>query len=51
MMNHYLPKAEGTSDFIIIGSKTGFAAMIFAAAVLAIIAVCAIIFIMKKSRK
>ena len=51
MKEIYLPKAENSRDFLIIGSESGFWAMVFAAAALAIIGVCAIIFIIKKSRK
>ncbi len=51
MKNFYLPEAQNSSDFVIIGSENGFMAMVFGAAALAIIAVCAIIFIIKKSRK
>ena len=51
MKERYLPKAENSRDFLIIGSESGFWAMVFAAAALAIIGVCAIMFIIKKSRK
>ena len=51
MKNFYLPKAENSFDFVIIGSESGFWTMVFAAAALAIIGVCAIISIIKKSRK
>ena len=47
----YLPEAEKSRDFIIPGSKTGFSAMIFGFAALAIIAVCAIILFIKNFRK
>ena len=48
MKERYLPKAENSRDFLIIGSESGFWSMVFATAALAIIAVCAIIFIIKK---
>ena len=51
MKEIYLPKAKSSRDFVIIGSESGFWSMVFAAAALAIIGVCAIIFIIKKSRK
>ena len=51
MKHSYLPEAQGSSDFIILGSETGFWAMIFGGAALAIIAVCAIILFIKKSGK
>ena len=46
---HYLPKAAKTKDFVILGSKAGFAALLFAA--LAIPAVCAIILVIRKNKK
>lgn len=51
MKEFYIPEAENSRDFFIIGSESGFWAMVFAAAALAIIGVCAIMFIIKKSRK
>ncbi len=47
----YLPKASGTHDFVIIGSKGGFAAMVFIAAALAIITGIAIIKAIRKNKK
>ena len=46
----YLPRASGTKDFVILGSKFGFAAMLIAAAI-AIISVFAIILIIRKNKK
>ncbi len=43
----YLPSAEGTSDFFILGSKTGFAAMVL----LAIFAAVIIIKFILKNKK
>lgn len=51
MKNSYLPTAENSFDFVILGSKSDFLAMVFGAAALAIIAVFAIILFVKKSRK
>ena len=51
MNDFYLPEAENSRDFMILGSESGFWAMIFGAAALAIIVVCAIILFIKKSRK
>ena len=47
----YLPKAEISSDFIILGSKPGFIAMLIAAAVLVIAAIYVILKAMKKGGK
>lgn len=47
----YLPEAESSSDFIILGSKPGFAAMLIAAAILVIVAVCIISKAAKKGDK
>lgn len=43
----YLPEASGTSDFIILGSKPGFAAML----AIFIAAVCLIIYTIRKNKK
>lgn len=51
MKEFYIPKAENSRDFFIIGSESGFWTTVFVAAALAIISVCAIMFIIKKSRK
>ena len=47
----YLPEAKNSSDFIILGSKPGFATMLIAAAVLIIAAICVVSKAMKEGDK
>lgn len=47
--HHYLPEATATKDFFILGSKTGFVALLVAA--LAILLICAIILAIRINRK
>lgn len=51
MKSAYLPEAENSFDFIILGSKPGFAAMLIAAAVLVIAAIFVIAKAMKRGGK
>lgn len=51
MKSAYLPEAEKSSDFIILGSKPGFAAMLIAAEVLVIAAIFVIAKATKKGGK
>ena len=46
-----LPRAKNSSDFVIVGSKTGFFAMVFMAAALAILAAAVIIIKVTKNKK
>lgn len=47
----FVPEASGTRDFVVLGSESGFMAMLGAGAALAIIAVIAIILFIRKILK
>ena len=51
MTDFYLPKAKNTCDFVVLGSKPGFAATLLAAAVFAFFAAAAIIKFIKNRNK
>lgn len=51
MTDFYLPKAKNTCDFVVLGSKPGFAVMLLAAAVFAFFAAAAIIKFIKNRNK